>query len=65
MKDLDWTTTPDLQSILAVGFEDRVELLCEQRMDYASLETAWETLYVLEFAKWARPFNPFRCATDP
>jgi hypothetical protein len=45
--DLDWTTTPDLQSILAIGFADRVEFLCEKRMDYAVLETAWETLYVL------------------
>lgn len=32
--DLDWTTTADLQSVLAVGFRQNVVLLAEQRMSY-------------------------------
>ncbi|CED84427.1 RAVE (regulator of V-ATPase assembly) complex subunit RAV1/DMX protein, WD repeat superfamily [Phaffia rhodozyma] len=32
--DLDWTTTPDLQSVLAIGFATKVILLCEQRVSY-------------------------------
>src|SRR5579863_4803068 len=32
--DLDWNSTPDGQSILAVGFARRVEILCQQRMTY-------------------------------
>ncbi|OSD03553.1 hypothetical protein PYCCODRAFT_1476945 [Trametes coccinea BRFM310] len=34
INDLDWTATPDGQSILAVGFAHRVELLCQQRATY-------------------------------
>lgn len=32
--DLDWTTTSELQSVLAIGFAHHVLLLCEQRMSY-------------------------------
>ncbi|KAI0830734.1 WD repeat-containing protein [Trametes gibbosa] len=32
--DLDWAATPDGQSLLAVGFAHRVELLCQQRATY-------------------------------
>lgn len=49
--DLDWTTTPDLQSILAIGFSDRIELCCEKRMDYANMETAWQTLHVISVSQ--------------
>ncbi|EKM61140.1 uncharacterized protein PHACADRAFT_134380 [Phanerochaete carnosa HHB-10118-sp] len=39
--DLDWTATPDGQSILAVGYAHRVELLCQQRMTYFDDTPGW------------------------
>ncbi|THH06398.1 hypothetical protein EW145_g4114 [Phellinidium pouzarii] len=44
INDLDWTSTPDFQSILAVGFSQHVLLLCQQRMSYFSEEPAWGVL---------------------
>ncbi|TCD69890.1 regulator of (H+)-ATPase in vacuolar membrane [Steccherinum ochraceum] len=41
INDLDWTATPDNQSILAVGFTHRVELLCQQRMTYFDESPGW------------------------
>ncbi|KAG2150167.1 RAVE protein 1 C terminal-domain-containing protein [Suillus cothurnatus] len=41
ISDLDWTSTPDNQSILAVGFTHHVELLCQQRKTYFNDEPAW------------------------
>ncbi|KAF9462089.1 WD repeat-containing protein [Collybia nuda] len=41
IQDLDWTSTPDMQSILAVGFLHHVELLCQQRMTYFNEEPGW------------------------
>ncbi|KAI0639823.1 WD repeat-containing protein [Trametes polyzona] len=34
LTDLDWAATPDGQSLLALGFAHRVELLCQQRATY-------------------------------
>ncbi|KAK9801031.1 putative RAVE protein 1 C terminal-domain-containing protein [Seiridium cardinale] len=39
--DLDWTSTPDSQSILAVGFPFRVVLLSQMRFDYLNKGPAW------------------------
>ncbi|KAI6007216.1 RAVE protein 1 C terminal-domain-containing protein [Pisolithus albus] len=39
--DLDWTSTPDNQSILAVGFTHHVELLCQQRKTYFDDDPGW------------------------
>lgn len=39
--DLDWTSTPDSQSILAVGFPHRVLLLCQLRYDYLAHGPPW------------------------
>lgn len=39
--DLDWTSTPDSQSILAVGFPHRVLLMCQLRYDYLNAGPAW------------------------
>ncbi|KAF5508824.1 Regulator of V-ATPase in vacuolar membrane protein 1 [Colletotrichum fructicola] len=39
--DLDWTSTPDSQSILAVGFQSKVVLLCQMRFDYLNKGPAW------------------------
>ncbi|KAF8913010.1 RAVE protein 1 C terminal-domain-containing protein [Gymnopilus junonius] len=39
--DLDWSSTPDMQSILAVGYEHRVDILCQQRMTYFAEDPGW------------------------
>lgn len=41
IQDLDWTSTPDKQSILAVGFQYRVVLLSQMRFDYLNKGPAW------------------------
>lgn len=41
IRDLDWTSTPDNQSILAVGFPRRVVLFCQQRYDYLNSGSMW------------------------
>jgi len=41
IRDLDWTSTPDSQSILAVGFPRRVVLFCQQRYDYLNSGSMW------------------------
>ena len=41
IQDLDWTSTPDSQSILAVGFPRRVVLFCQQRYNYLSSGSMW------------------------
>lgn len=41
VQDLDWTSTPDSQSILAVGFQYRVILLSQMRFDYLNKGPAW------------------------
>ncbi|KAG6911550.1 hypothetical protein DXG01_011852 [Tephrocybe rancida] len=48
INDLDWTSTPDNQSILAVGFPHRVELLCQQRMTYFDEGPGWATCTTVE-----------------
>lgn len=44
IKDLDWTSTPDDQSILAVGFQYRVVLLAQMRYDYVNKGPAWASI---------------------
>ncbi|THH34149.1 hypothetical protein EUX98_g174 [Antrodiella citrinella] len=46
--DLDWTATPDNQSILAVGFTHRVELLCQRRMTYFDESPGWGTCWRID-----------------
>ena len=41
IQDLDWTSTPDQQSILAVGFPHRVVILAQIRYDYLNKGPAW------------------------
>ncbi|KAG6841953.1 hypothetical protein C0991_005133 [Blastosporella zonata] len=48
INDLDWTSTPDNQSILAVGFPRRVELLCQQRLTYFDEGPGWATCTTVE-----------------
>jgi WD40 repeat protein len=44
IQDLDWTSTPDDQSILAVGFQHRVLLLSQLRYDYLNEGPAWTAI---------------------
>lgn len=44
IKDLDWTSTPDRQSILAVGFPHRVVLMSQMRFDYLNQGPAWAAI---------------------
>jgi WD40 repeat protein len=44
IRDLDWTSTPDDQSVLAVGFQFRVLLLAQMRFDYLNKGPAWATI---------------------
>ena len=44
IQDLDWTSTPDDQSILAVGFRHRVLLLAQMRYDYLNKGPAWAAI---------------------
>lgn len=41
IQDLDWSSTPDEQSILAVGFPYKVVILAQMRYDYLSAGPAW------------------------
>ncbi|RPD64989.1 hypothetical protein L227DRAFT_635288 [Lentinus tigrinus ALCF2SS1-6] len=50
ISDLDWTTTPDKQSILAVGFAHKVELLCQQRATYFDETPAWGICWRLDMS---------------
>ena len=41
VQDLDWSSTPDDQSILAVGFPNKVVILTQMRYDYMNRGSAW------------------------
>ena len=44
IRDLDWTSTPDNQSVLAIGFIHHVLLLSQLRYDYLDAGPAWAVL---------------------
>lgn len=48
VQDLDWTSTPDSQSILAVGFPHRVLLLSQLRYDYLNKGPAWAVVRMID-----------------
>ena len=50
IKDLDWTSTPDNQSVLAIGFTHHVHLLTQLRYDYLDSGPAWTTTREFGFA---------------
>ncbi|KAG5985113.1 hypothetical protein E4U55_001362 [Claviceps digitariae] len=45
VQDLDWTSTPDAQAILAVGFQHHVVLLSQMRFDYLNKGPAWAPIH--------------------
>ncbi|KAK7746996.1 regulator of (H+)-ATPase in vacuolar membrane [Cytospora paraplurivora] len=54
IQDLDWTSTPDSQSILAVGFPSRVLILAQMRFDYLNKGPAWAAIREISI----REFTP-------
>nr|XP_019014432.1 WD-repeat protein [Kwoniella pini CBS 10737]OCF53213.1 WD-repeat protein [Kwoniella pini CBS 10737] len=50
--DLDWTTTSDLQSVLAVGFAHKVVLVCEQRMSYIETTPGWAPFLTIDMERY-------------
>ncbi|KHN99271.1 WD repeat protein [Metarhizium album ARSEF 1941] len=48
IQDLDWTSTPDAQAILAVGFQHRVVLLSQMRFDYLNKGPAWAPIHEID-----------------
>ncbi|THV05992.1 hypothetical protein K435DRAFT_834441 [Dendrothele bispora CBS 962.96] len=52
INDLDWTSTPDMQSILAVGFLHRVELLCQRRMTYFDEGFGWTRCWRIDIGSF-------------
>lgn len=57
VNDLDWTATPDKQSILAVGYAHRVELLCQQRMTYFADTPGWGLCWQIDLTKYVLQFS--------
>lgn len=54
IQDLDWTSTPDSQSVLAVGFPYKVILLAQLRFDYLNHGPAWAAIREINI----RDFTP-------
>ncbi|OTA97223.1 hypothetical protein M434DRAFT_392178 [Hypoxylon sp. CO27-5] len=54
VQDLDWTSTPDSQSILAVGFPYRIVLISQMRFDYLNKGPAWAPIREISI----REFTP-------
>jgi hypothetical protein len=48
IQDLDWTSTPDAQAILAVGFQHQVVLLSQMRFDYLNKGPAWAPIHEID-----------------
>jgi hypothetical protein len=51
VQDLDWTTTSDLQSVLAVGFKHKIILFCEQRMSYVEATPGWASFITIDLER--------------
>ncbi|KAL9030373.1 MAG: hypothetical protein Q9196_001504 [Gyalolechia fulgens] len=52
IQDLDWSSTPDDQALLAVGFPHKVIILTQMRYDYMSTGPAWariREIYIKDF----------------
>jgi len=52
IQDLDWTTTSNLQSVLAVGFPHKVVLICEQRMSYVESLPGWAPFLTVDLERY-------------
>jgi hypothetical protein len=54
IRDLDWTSTPDKQSVLAIGFPHKVILLSQLRYDYLDARPSWTQIREI----WIRDLTP-------
>ena len=54
IQDLDWTSTPDDQSVLAVGFPHKVMILAQIRYDYLDQRPSWASIREIRI----REFTP-------
>ena len=55
--DLDWTSTPDAQSILAIGYAHHVELLAQQRMTYYDDTPGWGRCHTIDMRRWVKTIH--------
>lgn len=55
IRDLDWTSTPQSQSVLAVGFPHRVLLMSQLRYDYLTATPAWAPFREINIQKYLTP----------
>ncbi|CAA7258624.1 unnamed protein product [Cyclocybe aegerita] len=53
--DLDWSSTPYMQSILAVGYAHRIDILCQQRMTYFDDGPGWGLCRTIDISS----FTPY------
>jgi RAVE protein 1 C terminal len=49
---MDWSSTPDGQSILAVGFLRHIEILCQQRMTYFDEGPGWAVCCKVDISEY-------------
>ena len=61
VRDLDWSATPDTQSILAVGYAHHVDILCQQRMTYFDDDPGWGLVYRISIAGCVDAHKPPLC----
>ncbi len=52
IQDLDWSSTPDDQSILAIGFPYKVTILAQMRYDYVNAGPAWAPVRVINIKEF-------------
>ncbi|ANB15976.1 Rav1p [Sugiyamaella lignohabitans] len=52
ISDLDWTTTPDDQCVLGVGFAQQIVLYCQQRFDYTNKTPSWAPFRRVDISKY-------------
>lgn len=52
IQDLDWASTPDNQSILAVGFSNRVLVYTQLRYDYLDARPSWAVIREISTRGW-------------
>ena len=48
IQDLDWSSTPDDQSMLAVGFPHSISILAQMRFDYINKGPAWALIRTIQ-----------------
>ncbi|KAF5323620.1 hypothetical protein D9611_005764 [Ephemerocybe angulata] len=53
--DLDWSSTPDMQSILAVGYSRHVDILCQQRTTYFDQGPGWALIHRIDISGQVNP----------